>query len=203
MLCLLPMAMGLAVYDRLPETLPTHWGFSGEVNGWSSRAFVVFGLPLMMAGLGLFTQIMLENDPKKANMPEILKTVVRCTFPVMSFVLVSLTLMAGLGRAVPVPMVTAILVGALFIVLGNYMPKCRQTYTMGIRLPWTLSSEENWRRTHRLAGKLYTLAGILFLAAAFLMEVIPGNLGAILIIGVVVMLCVPSVYSFLLYKKGI
>jgi len=152
------MAMGLAVYDRLPETLPTHWGFNGEVNGWSSRAFVVFGLPLLMAGL---------------------------------------------GRTVPVPMITAILVGALFIVLGNYMPKCRQTYTMGIRLPWTLSSEENWRRTHRLAGKLYTLAGILFLAAAFLMELIPGNLGAIMIIGVVVMLCVPSVYSFLLYKKGI
>ena len=91
-----------------------------------------------------------------------------------------------------------ILIGLLFIVIGNYMPKTKQSYTMGIKLPWTLASEENWNRTHRLAGFLWVIGGVYFLAMTF----IGWSLVAFLI-PLAVMVLVPAVYSYLLYRKGI
>ena len=90
------------------------------------------------------------------------------------------------------------LIGILFIIIGNYLPKCRQNFTMGVRLPWTLASEENWNRTHRLAGKLWIIGGLLMTLYTMI------EMHMIFFIAVVfVMTLIPAIYSYTLYRKGI
>ena len=91
-----------------------------------------------------------------------------------------------------------VFMGLLFIAIGNYLPKTKQSYTMGIKLPWTLASEENWNRTHRLAGFLWVLCGLFFIVTSF-----TGWSLAAFLIPIIVMVLVPAVYSYLLYRRGI
>ena len=108
------------------------------------------------------------------------------------------TLFYNLGFAVNIQMIVLIGMGILFIFLGNYMSRIRLNYTMGIRTPWTLASEEVWRQTHRLAGPLWFIAGIIVIILAFL----PGNLAFILMMIIIAIVAlVPILYSYLLYKK--
>ena len=198
LVCLLPMIVGAAVYSRLPETLATHWGFGGEPNGWSSRAFAVFGLPAILLAANLLVPFMLRADPKRENMSPALQTVAIWTIPFVSLLACGTTLGYGLGYDVRVEKLIPVLVGVLFVVIGNYLPKTKQSYTMGIRLPWTLSSEENWNRTHRLAGFLWVIGGVYFIVMSFIGWSVIGFL-----IPLVVMILVPTVYSYILYRKGI
>ena len=90
-----------------------------------------------------------------------------------------------------------ILMGLIFAIIGNYMPKCKQNYTIGIKIPWTLSSEENWNRTHRFAGRLWVVCGLVIILTAFLG-------GFELFLGIaLVMALAPVLYSYALYRKGI
>ena len=93
-------------------------------------------------------------------------------------------------------MTANILVGLMFIIMGNYMSKNRQNYTVGIRIPWTLGNEENWDRTHRFASKLWVIGGIIFVINAFIQS--------IYVLGIVIFMAgiIPVIYSFVLYKKG-
>ena len=198
LLCLLPMLVGIAVYDRLPERMATHWGLHGEVNGWSSRAFAVFGLPLIVAALNIVTYFGLNADPKRANMSPALRLIAQWICPVVSVLTGGLTIAWGLGFELRIERIVPIFVGLVFVIIGNYMPKTKQSYTMGIRLPWTLHSEENWNRTHRLAGFLWVLGGLYFIVMSFV-----GWTPAGFLIPVLLMVLIPTVYSYVLYKKGI
>ena len=196
-LCLLPVVIGLMLWDRLPNQVPSHWNFAGEIDGYSSKAMAVFGLPLFMAAMNLFLHFMLDKDPKSANMSEVLKLISYLILPVLSVVLLSITYLVALGINVQVQMVIPVLIGVLFIAIGNYLPKCRQNYTMGIKTPWTLNSPENWARTHRLGGFCFTIGGILMLLCA-----LPG-LWWLMIPSIIICSVVPMGYSYLLYRKGI
>ena len=88
--------------------------------------------------------------------------------PVMSVIVNGITYAAALGMEIEVGIIISILVGILLIALGNYMPKLQQNYTIGIRVPWTLNSTENWNRTHRLGGKTFILGGFLLIITGFL-----------------------------------
>ena len=198
LVCLIPIVVGAAVYSRLPETVATHWNMNGEPDGWSSRAFAVFGLPGILLAVNLFLPFALHADPKRANMNDKLVAISLWAIPVVSLLCSGLTLARGLGYKVRVERWVPIFMGVLFIVIGNYLPKTKQSYTMGIKLPWTLASEENWNRTHRLAGFLWVLAGALFIVMSF----IGWSLAAFLLI-IALMVVVPMVYSYLLYRKGI
>ena len=140
----------------------------------------------------------LKADPKHGNMSEALVKITIWTIPLVSLLCCGLTLARGLGYTVSVEFWVPIFMGVLSIVIGNYLPKTKQSYTMGIKLPWTLNSEENWNRTHRLAGYLWVLGGLLFIVMSF----VGWSLAAFLII-LAVMVLVPTAYSYLLYRKGI
>jgi len=201
---LLPIVFGLLIYDKLPNQVPTHWNTAGEIDGWSSKAFAVFGLPCFMAAMSLVVQFALSADPKRRNMPDIMVKFSAWICPLLSLFLVPSTLLAGMGYEVNIPLTTCLIVGIVFMVIGNYLPKCKQSYTMGIRLPWTLNSEENWNRTHRMAGKLWMLGGLLFFFIGFIADFANASLLGILLFGsIAVMVIVPAAYSYLLYKKGI
>lgn len=199
LLCLLPIFAGVLLYDRLPETIATHFGVNGEENGWSSRAFAVFGIPAFMAGINLLLHFSLNSDPKRQNMSPPLRTLSIWLVPLLSIFVSSIMLGKALGYVVHVETVAPLLVGLLFIAIGNYLPKTKQSYTMGIKLPWTLASEENWNRTHRIAGFLWVFGGIVTILFTIL-HVWNNWLFLVLVITLVV---VPSIYSYLLYKKGI
>ncbi len=196
LLCLLPMALGMYFYKELPDQMPIHWNAEGSVDGYASKALAVFGFPVFFAALEVLMFFVVLNDPKKQNQSEIMRQLGFWSLPVIGLIVYTATIFFGLGYDLPITTIVMLLVGVLFIVVGNYMPKAKQNYTIGIKLPWTLDDTENWNKTHRLAGFLWVIGGIVFLIGAFL----PG--GEILTIGVaLVMVLVPTGYSYLLYQK--
>lgn len=198
LICLLPMLVGALVYSRLPEQVATHFDLQGNPDGWSSRAFAVFGLPGILLAVNLLIPFALQADPKHKNMSGALVNIVVWTVPVVSLLCSGLTLGRALGYDLRIEVVLPVFMGVLFILIGNYLPKTKQSYTMGIKLPWTLASEENWNRTHRLAGFLWVIAGLYFIVMSFIGWSFPAFL-----IPLFVMILVPTVYSYLLYRKGI
>ena len=198
LVCLLPMLVGALVYSRLPEQVATHFDLQGNPDSWSSRPFAVFGLPGILLAVNLLLPFLLRADPKHKNMSGALVNITIWTVPVVSLLCSGLTLGRALGYDLRIEMVLPVFMGVLFILIGNYLPKTKQSYTMGIKLPWTLASEENWNRTHRLAGFLWVLGGAYFIVMSF----IGWSLIAFLI-PIALMVLVPTVYSYLLYRKGI
>ena len=199
LVCLLPILAGLAVYSRLPAELPTHFGMDGTPDGWSSRPMAVFGLPCFLAAGNLLLYFSLRSDPKRANMNKTLATLCLWIFPVMSLLTSGITLGEGLGCRMHVEVLVPVLVGVIFLLLGNYLPKTKQSDTLGIRLPWTLSSEENWDRTHRLTGFLWVAAGLLFLVLTLLHLWNAWLLSGLLVLATLL----PLFYSYYLHRKGI
>lgn len=194
---LLPVLAGLMLWDKLPEQVPSHWNVNGEVDGWSSKTFFVFGLPGIMLAVQWLCVLVTGADPKKANHSGKVMQLILWIIPVLTVVLSAFTYMAALGQEVRVEIIMPVLVGLVLTIIGNYLPKCKQSYTVGIKLPWTLHSEENWSRTHRLAGRLWVVGGIGIMLTAFF-----GGIWLLLAI-MLVMVLVPTVYSYLLHRKGI
>lgn len=192
---LLPMLVGVLLWNKLPDTVATHFGSNVEANGWSSKAFAVFGLPAFLFVVHIFCVAVTLNDPKKRNIGKMMLTMIFWIVPVCSIIANGSTFAYALGIQVDFNLVVGGMLGILFLVLGNYMSKNQQNYTVGIRLPWTLNSEENWNKTHRLASKLWVAAGIVFLLNIFLRS------DVILIGALVLTVVIPAVYSFILYKK--
>ena len=198
LLTLLPIVAGLILWNRLPEQMPTHWGMDGQVNGWSGKVFGIFGLPLILLAVHwLCALATFYADPKKQNHSDKILHLVLWITPVLSLLLHSFVYAAALGMAVDMNMMMPIFLGLLFTVIGNYLPKCKQNYTVGIKLPWTLDSEENWNKTHRFAGILWVIGGLTVLVLGFFGAV------WVYIPIMIAMTIVPVVYSFLLYRKGI
>lgn len=192
---LIPVLVGLLLWDQLPDPMPSHWNIDGEVDGWTSKAFMVFVLPALMFALQLVCIFASKADPKHENYnPKMLKLAF-WVCPIIGLVLCGMVYPQAMGYAVPIEVIMPLLLGALFIVIGNWMPKCRQTYTMGIKLPWTLASEENWNATHRFGGKVWFFGGILTMLTAFL-----GSFWLLMVI-LAAMVIVPTVYSYLYYRK--
>jgi uncharacterized membrane protein len=194
---LLPVLAGVVLWDTLPEQIPTHWNAAGEIDGWSSKTFAIFGLPLMMLAMHWLCALATAADPKKANHSNKLIHLVLWIIPIISVVLFVLTYVAALGTEVRMEMVMPLLVGFVLTVVGNYLPKCKQSYTIGIKIPWTLHSEENWNRTHRFAGRLWLVCGLGIMLTSFI-----GGFWLFLPI-VLVMVLAPCIYSYLLHRKGI
>ena len=193
---ILPMFVGIAFWEQLPEQIATHWGADGKPDGWSSKAFAVFGIPMLMAALHVLGLFITFSDPKKSNIGKKAISLVYWIVPAISLFAMGGVFVYALGKEVDMGMICCLIVGIIFVVLGNYMPKAKQNYTFGYKIPWTLNSEENWNKTHRLAGWLMVIIGIIFIINAFF-------LFEWVIIAVAVMALAPMVYSYILYRKGI
>ena len=194
---LLPILAGLILWNQLPEQMPTHWNAAGEIDGWSSKPFAVFVLPLIMVAAQWLCMLGTAADPKKNNHSEKVLHLVLWIIPALSVVLHAVTYATALGHAVPMEVVMPILIGLIFTITGNYMPKCKQNYTIGIKIPWTLDNEENWNRTHRFAGWLWTFCGIAIMCIGFF-----GGFWVFLPITLLMALA-PIIYSYVLHQKGL
>ena len=195
---LVPILIGLILWDKLPDKVPTHWNAEGVVDGWSSKGFAVFGMPAFLFVIHWFCLLVSNADPKRQNYSEKLFQLVFWICPVLSVLVGVLTYGTALGMEFKVDKIMLILVGVVFIVVGNYMPKCKQNYTMGIKLPWTLNDEENWNKTHRMAGKLWVITGFLVMLCILAPTSV---MVAIFIITLFVAVMIPTAYSYLLYRN--
>ena len=187
----------LLFYNKMPAELPTHWNFQGQADDYSSKFDAMVLTHGFLVVMNIFMCFMLDNDPRNKKQKNFLMTLSKLAMPAIMLVVYTITVMVGLGRDVNVSVIIPVFVGLLFIAIGNYLPKTRRNYTMGIKLPWTLNSDENWRRTHRLGGICFVIIGLCLILSVFLKSeivfLVPLFLGAI----------IPAVYSYYLYTKGI
>ena len=194
---LILIIFNILFYDKMPAELPTHWNFQGQADDYSSKFDAMVLTHGFLVVMNIFACFMLDNDPRNKKQKNFLMTLSKLAMPAIMIVVYTITVMVGLGRDVNVSVIIPLFVGLLFIAIGNYLPKTRRNYTMGVKLPWTLNSDENWRRTHRLGGICFIGIGLSLIISIFLKsEVI--FLAALIIGGLI-----PGFYSYYLYTKGI
>ena len=193
-----PMIFGMIVWNKLPESMPIHWGVHGEVNGWSSKPFAVFVLPLFILAIhGVCIFASRKDFRNKKQSPKVMGLVLWIC-PLLSVMANSLTYAIALGKEINVLFVVSLTMGALFVLIGNYLPKCQQNRTVGIRIIWTLKNEANWNATHRFAGKVWVIGGLLLMASSLLpYSILPWAMITLL----VVFIGLPVLYSYRFHKK--
>ena len=197
-LTVLPMVFGLCVWNKLPDPMPMHWGPSGEVDGYGSRALAVFGMPLFLLAMQWLCVFVTSYDPKNKDQNAKAKDLVWWIIPFVSIFVNGLMYTASLGYTVNASTWGALFMGLLFVVIGNYMPKCKQNHTIGIKIAWTLNDEENWNATHRFAGKLWVAGGLVILLCGF----VPGSIGLVaMLVTTFLMVLFPFIYSYRYYKN--
>lgn len=185
-----PMIIGFILWERLPEQIATHFGVSGEADGYSSKSFAVFGLPFMMLFFHLICVLATKADPKHTNITESNMKLVLWITPSISLILCVLCYAYSLNSSVPVTTVIIIFMGMLFVIIGNFMPKVKQNYSLGIKIPTTLHDKENWYRTHRFAGKIWVAGGVVICLTAVLENIF------VFMVITLAMVLAPVVYSY-------
>ena len=193
---LIPIVIGLMFYSKMPEQVAIHWGFDGNPDGYASKVVAIVVLPLTLFVVNLLLPFLLKMDPKYENISEKTVNLLLWILPVVSLMASGLTISSALGKEVNVNVFAPLVVGIMFTVIGNYLPKMSQSYTVGIKLPWTLNDEENWNKTHRLAGKLWVACGLLLIIGSFTNMTM-----GLMIVMLVVAVIVPTVYSYMQFKN--
>lgn len=195
---LLPIAAGLLLWDRLPERMATHWGMSGTADGWSGKAFAVFFMPLFLLALHWVCIAATAADPKNKGQSRKAMGLVFWIVPVLSLFANGVIYAAALGCEVGFTTLFPAATGLLFLVIGNYFPKYKHNYTLGIRIKWTLESEDNWNATHRFGGKVWVAGGLLMMLSVFLPKAAAPIAFIVLL---TLMAVIPTVYSYLYYRR--
>ena len=194
-LILLPILVGIYFWNQLPDVIATHFGYGGEANGWSSKWFAVIGLPLFLTVVHLLCILFTDKDPKYEKYPEKMKHIVLWICPIVSWIGAISTYSYELNWKFNMMNWIGLILGGGFMIIGNYLPKVKQNYFLGIKLPWTYASEDNWNKTHRLGGKVWFVGGILLLLNAML------KLKYLEIVIFLAMILIPTVYSYLYSRK--
>ncbi len=195
---LLPILIGILLWNQLPSQMAVHFDISGDADGYSSKLFVIFAFPILFMLFQLIALASLEKDSVKVSTPPRMLTIYAWIIPFLSLIIQLSIYANALGVVKSSPRLVTAFLGIIFIFIGNYLPKTQRNYTIGIRLPWTLSDEYNWYKTHRLAGKIWFLGGIIILIDSFIQLALPYVLG--IVIGVIVI--IPMVYSFMLNHRS-
>lgn len=164
---LLPLFFGLALWNVLPDMVPSHFNAAGEIDGWMQKVQFVFFMPGIMLGTHFFVILCMAFDGTNKKMSGKVIRLILWIIPATSLLVGAVSYPAALKIAVPVNTVFFIFSGILYMVLGNVMGKVRYSYTIGLRLPTTLNDENNWFHTHRVFSWTMTIAGLVIVATAF------------------------------------
>lgn len=185
-----------------PNTrVPIHWNIHGEVDDWAGPAFAFFLLPGVQVLLMLIFSALPFLEPRKDNLGKSQKAVHAILFGTAAVLAVAQSaVIAGAFGYEPLgPKTIIAAIGILIAVAGNYMSKLRSNFFIGIRTPWTLSSDTVWKHTHRLAAKLFILAGTLIFIGSFFVEV--PYLSALLLGTILPISIIIVVYSWHLWRQ--
>jgi uncharacterized membrane protein len=190
----------LVVWHGLPERVPTHWNARGEVDGWSGRRFGAFFVPAIALAMWVLLPLLRKLDPRRANyelFEETYYLIVNCVVLFMG-VMHAVMLSAALGWRVDMSRAMLIMIGLMFIVLGNFLPRLRSNWWMGVRTPWTLENDRVWRETHRLAGWTFVVGGVVAVLATLLPAPLRFPIG---FAGLMVGGLLPVVWSYVLWRR--
>lgn len=203
--CLLAITLVyiLIVYPSLPDLIPTHFGVSGDADGYSKKSyiFVIYGILIL---LNILMPTIAKIDPKRENYSRFFKSfdISRVAINLLFMgliVVITQSSLSNLTETFSVDRLVPAMLGLVFIVIGNYMPKFKHNYTMGIKTPWTLADENVWNRTHRISGPIWIVAGAIMIVNRFLFQ---NTLSMYIIIVVIIFVVIfPFVYSYLIYRK--
>ena len=183
-----PLLVSLCVWNRLPD----------PETGWNPSPFFALAPSLTFLAVQWLGVLITYLDTSNQDRNYKVQGLVLWICPILSWMVTLFMLALMLGYTFRVALIMQLFLGGLFLLIGNYMPKCRMNSTIGIKVPWTYTSEENWNATHRLAGWLWMLGGILILLSAFL----PEGMGiAVMLLTLIPMVLIPMVYSYVFYKK--
>lgn len=193
-------AFTAVVFNRLPATIPTHWNAHGDVNDWSSRVFGAWMSPLLMLAVAIILPNLPKIDPRQANYEKFRPSydlVVNAVITMLGVLHVAM-LGSALGWPISMRRLAPLMMGVLFITLGNVLPRARPNWWFGIRTPWTLSNDRVWERTHRVGGYLFVGAGVVLALLVFL----PWTMALPIIVGCCVAVsATPLVYSYIVWKQ--
>jgi uncharacterized membrane protein len=190
---LLPMLLGVIFWDSLTEKFEGNWNYG------VGKTMSVFGLPLIFLVFHWIMIFALSFDKNNKTQSPKAVGMLFWVIPVISFFCQGLFYMLMLEfNTELIYMLSLLGIGLCFILVGNYMPKFKRNYTMGIKMKWTFSSEKNWNATHRLSGKVWVLGGFVIMLASFL-PITASMIASFVVF--IAMLVIPTVYSWSYYKK--
>lgn len=200
-LAALAAVVSLWAYPRLPETVATHWNLRGVPDGYSPRFWAVVFMPLIIvAATGLFT-VLPKLDPRRENYAKFIQSYWLIANAVIVFLGLAhvLIIASGLGYSMQIDRLLPIGIGLLFVFLGNYLTRVEPNWFVGIRTPWTLSSDTVWRKTHRTGGWLFVFGGLAMAVVAALAP--PAAFFPLLVTTLVIVAGIPIVQSYVLWRR--
>jgi len=197
-LCILPLLYLGYIWEDLPNKIPTHWNIKGEIDNWGSKnsAFILSSLPI-------FTYLMMVIIPKidpKNKLLQMGSKYTQLKFILVAFMSVlAITILHYTKTQNTEGFKIELLMGLLFMALGNYFQTVKPNYFIGIKTPWTLENETVWKKTHQMGGKLWVAGGILIIIFNLLLPVIYSGYAMATIISVLII--APIAYSYFEFKK--
>ncbi|NQZ86843.1 MAG: SdpI family protein [Colwellia sp.] len=202
-IAIISLFTSLYMINYLPDALqlPIHWNIDGEVDRYADASLAFLFPPAVMIFILSIISVLSKLDPRKKNIQLSHKSIAAFS---LSITLLMVTIEASYiamanGIKVPMMMVVGLTVGILLMITGNYLGKTRSNFFIGIRTPWTLSSDAVWQKTHRLAGKLFMIAGLVIVICCLLIPL--SNLGILIILTVLPSVLIPCIYSWWLWKE--
>ena len=198
-LVIAPLIYLMYMWNELPNKVPMHWNIKGEIDRWGSKneLFIIVALPLFIY---LILLVVPAIDPKRkiqlmGDKFHALKLILVAFMSALAMYIIYATKTQSLGNANMI----LVFIGLLFLVFGNYMKTIKSNYFIGIRTPWTLENEEVWKKTHKLAGKLWFVGGFLMVIISLLLKQ-KESFFVFFIITIIITL-IPVVYSYLYFKR--
>ncbi len=198
-LTILAVVLSFVVYPLLPGTVPTHWNAAGKVDAVGPRWMGAFLLPLCMALVLLLFVFIPKVAVFKKNLKAFEKQYWLLALVIQVFFLLfyAITLLPNFGFDTGFSQLFALPLAFMFIAIGLLMPSFKRNFFVGIRTPWTLSSDRVWNKTHKFGGTLFIAAGVVSLAAAF----IPGQSVLTIVTVVLAAALATVVYSYTEFRK--
>ncbi len=200
-----PLIYGAIIYPQLPSRIPTHFNIEGKADAWGGPSSIFIG-PGIMGAVSIFVYILMSNlktfDPKKYDEANdtLYSNFAVLTVAFLSALSTIIIYSSTHADEINVGKLILPLIGLSFAGLGWYMPKFKQNYFVGFKLPWTLENETNWNETHKVAGKLWIYGGLFQAVVTFILPMKFGFIGFML--ATAVMVIIPSVFSYRLFKQG-
>ena len=191
-------AVCLIFYKRLPSELPIHFNMNNQADSFASKEMALFGVNGFMLVLYLFCYFITNKDPKVENQGDKVLNVVLIFVPILAILTSAITISYGLNYRPRIDLYLNLALSIMFILIGNYLPKTKRNYTLGIKLPWTLASDYVWEKTHRLAGYLWVIGGLVSFIGTILFK---DHISYIFVGAIIIMVFIPMIYSYLIYEK--
>ncbi|GEC87679.1 SdpI family protein [Brevibacillus brevis] len=187
------VVLGVICYPSMPDQMVIHWGPNGEPNGFAPKLVGVSFIPVVM----LFIFVAVRRQKQYYQKFQSSHDTILHTLMIVLLVIHSVIIAYGYGYMLNIGIFVTLILGILFVTIGNFMPRFRHNYLIGIRTPWSLASEEVWKNTHLLSSRVFFIGGILIMLTSFL----PTTIHYVLMLLIVLVTILISIGSSHYYYK--